>query len=678
MTTNRLAQSSSPYLLQHSSNPVDWFPWGTEAFQIAQESNKLVLVSIGYSTCHWCHVMAHEVFEDPTAAAFQNRSYVSIKVDREERPDIDQIYMEACRMLTGQGGWPLNVLCLPDGRPVHAATYLPKESWIHLLGQLQMMWLESPERVIQQATLLAESLAASALPDFAQAPESTPEPLTRSTENILREAWSRVAPGTDELYGGSSHTPKFPLPAQLAAFAEISKLLPPDENPSGAWKGKLRTYVENTLANLALGGISDQIGGGFYRYSTDAQWHIPHFEKMLYDNAQMLSLYAQAMRISPHPLWKRTLRLTLEWLNREMKTPEGLWYSALNADSEGEEGKAYLWNQGQVFEALQESPLIEDILATFDITNQGNWESGQSHIRIPERIWKKADLYDVTANLEMLEPARLLLFKTRSLRIQPSRDDKILLEWNALTAKGLLDAGRALVQPRTLSDGLQTLDAIYTHLRTPTGTFLRSICNGIPGPHAFLPDLAALFAADLAAYEVTQAPLWLERAQEVATLLLTHHLDSASPFFRMSSVHGETLFAHRIDLQDDVIPCANSQIALCLRTLGILTDNPVFVEHATKMVNTLREITLLEPSYHAHWLRAFVHQASPQVTVRIAGPDAQRWAREVWMLFPLAIIAGNELAGMDLQETTAEVCLGDRCLASVHDLKGLLNSVAGI
>jgi uncharacterized protein YyaL (SSP411 family) len=358
-----------------------------------------------------------------------------------------------------------------------------------------------------------------------------------------------------------------------------------------------------------------------------------------------------------------------------MKTPEGLWYSALNADSEGEEGKSYLWNQSQVFDILKDSPLIEDILSLYDITNHGNWELGQSHPRVPLQILKSTDLLDVTANLEMLEPARQLLLKSRNSRIQPSRDEKILLEWNALTAKGLLDAGRALAQPRILSDGLQTLDAIYIHLRSPAGPFLRSLCNGIPGPHAFLPDIAALLAANLTAYEVTLAPIWIERAQELVAHLFTDHQDMASPFFRMSSIHGETLFAHRIDLQDDVISCANSQIACSLRTLGILTDNSELVARSTKMVNTMREITLIEPNYHANWLRAFVHQTSSQVIVSIHGPEAHRWSREVWMLFPLAIIAGIEHAPLNSESTSAEVCQGNRCLASVHNLKDLLQTV---
>jgi len=668
---NHLAESSSPYLRQHAHQPIDWYPWGPEAFVKAQKEQKLVLVSIGYSTCHWCHVMAHEVFDDTKVAEFQNRFYVSIKIDREERPDLDQIYMDACRMLSGQGGWPLNVLCLPDGRPLHAVTYQPKDSWIHLLGQLRVLWVENPERVQTQAETLVDALRASSLPELQPIATTATEPLTRDPLNILREVWSHMAPQFDPIQGGTIGAPKFPLPPLLETLAELRSLW--GSEPSANWQVAWNKHVNTTLDGLCHGGIFDQIGGGFFRYSTDAQWHIPHFEKMLYDNAQLICVLARTQRSEPHPIWRRALLLSLENLQREFLSPEDLYTSALDADSEGREGAHYIWTQEQVFNSLPDTPLCESALETWDITRQGNWENGESVPRIPASLSQSLLPIDLSQRLLALEPVRKTLLAARTNKPRPSLDDKILLEWNALTARALLDAGRVLDDQRLLSHGLHLLDSLFTRLRDAQGSFHRSLHQGALGPLAFLPDLAQLAEACLTAYETSLEDTWLKRSEEVARIILHDYSDTQSPFFFTAPPAREELFAHRIPLHDDVIASANSVFARVLLRLGYLLENPEWTNRARQMILTKREDALNDPCYHANWLRAYVDLVVPAPSVEFSGPDAQRWAKNVWLLFPRVIIK----AGISSQEgTRAQVCKDSRCLPLCTDLRATLAAIS--
>jgi len=673
---NQLANASSPYLRQHASNLIDWQPWSTEAFAQAASEQKLVLVSIGYSTCHWCHQMSHDVFEDPTVAGFQNRSYISIKVDREERPDIDQVYMDACRLLTGQGGWPLNVFCLPDGRPIHAVTYLPKDAWIQMLGQLHLMWIESPERVSQQAEKIAEAVRAQTIPEFAEAPAENGEVMTRSPESLLREAWSRLAPMVDTLYGGTKGAPKFPLPVQLESLSELSRIFPPSLAPDDpTWKRDLREHVHHSLNSLSLAGIFDHVGGGFFRYSTDDEWHIPHFEKMLYDNAQALSLFARAYATDPNPLWKRAMRHTVDWLYTALARNDGLWMSALDADSEHREGACYAWSQAQVLDVLQTSANAETFVHTFDISHKGNWENGVNVPRIPWKLIRSEDPALLSTTLDAMEPERKILLQARSEREQPSTDDKVILEWNALLVRGLLDAGRALDDAKLISTGLTTLDALLNTMKDEQGRHLRSITGKEKGHRAFLSDLVFLADACLVAYETTLATHWASACEQIVDEIMAVHADTKSVFFLMSPSDGETLFASRVELDDNVIPSANSVLARVLARIGEIADEPAWIERSRQMILGMREIALSEPAFHANWLRAFIQQASPFATVQISGPDAQRWAREVWRIFPLARISGECTAQ---GQTRAEICDHQQCFGTTHSLKTTLEQIGTI
>ena len=679
---NHLSQSTSPYLLQHAENPVDWHPWEAEAFRQARESNQLVIVSIGYSTCHWCHVMAHEVFEDPHVAEMQNKGFVSIKVDREERPDVDNAYMQACRILTGQGGWPLNVFCLPDGRPIHAVTYLPKESWISLLGNLKLLWLDTPERIENQAQALVEAVQGLSDPEhFATLDADSLNP-TRPVTSILRETWSRIAPQIDMELGGTLGAPKFPLPTALDALQDIARL-----DTSEDWRKAMQTHVETTLDAMAMGGIHDQIGGGFFRYSTDAQWHIPHFEKMLYDNAQLLSLYAKAYAHQPKPLWKQVIRATIAWSQNALRNPQGLWFSALDADSPGGEGATYAWTQNQVMEALAQADLLESLgdkgteefLSFYDISHKGNWENGTSIPRIPQRQLKATSVDKFTTQLHKFSEARQALLHARNQRPQPATDHKVILEWNALMAKAYLDAGRSLDDAKLLSQGLDTLDAIFLHLKSAEGSFSHSVVfeNGTPtaGPQAFLADLAQLAEACHAAFEVTLQVSWLDRAETILIDIMNHHGDTQTAFFRTTSTLGESLFASPLELQDDVTPAANSTIARNLHRIGTLREYPLWTSHAASMIAAMRDQATGEPLFHANWLRNWLALVTPVITIRLGGPEATRWSRIIWSQFPSVIIGKTEATS---PVSVAEICAQNRCLAPVFDLRSVLETVGKI
>lgn len=656
---NKLVSSSSPYLQQHAGNPINWNPWDQSVWKQAKSQNQLVIVSIGYSTCHWCHVMAHEVFEDQSVATYQNKNFLSIKVDREERPDLDKIYMEACQVLSGQGGWPLNAICLPDGRPVQACTYLSKDVWIRMLGQIHLLWLENPERLIQQADAVQEAVQQLHVMD-PTIPYHADEKFRRASDEFFREIWSRISASCDTRYGGFSGAPKFPIPVLWESLSELSS------------NEAIQQQVHTTLDQMARNGIFDQIGGGFFRYSTDEHWHIPHFEKMLYDNAQLLSLYARAMRNAPSPLYRRVLRLTAQWLQDHMQSPEGLWYSALNADTKGVEGATYLWNQEQVFQAAPESEMLEEFLRSMDITSRGNWENGLSHLRLAPNISRDLSAMQVAQALEQFEPIRKSMLACRDKRDQPSRDEKVILEWNAYTAKGFLDAGLILDDQRLQTLGLNTLDALFTHMRDSNGNYYRTLTHGIPGEQAFLCDLTSLAEASLCAHEQTLSPHWLAHSSEVLEHILAHFHPSENGLYPMNSSLGESLYAQAFETRDDVLPSSNSTLARLLLRLGTLKEREDWITLGRALIQSMRETALNSPSSHPNWIRAIFDMLYPQPLVTIEGDHAQRWAREVWRLFPRVIISGKQRRS---ETTDATVCTDSACLPTVSTLKDLLNTL---
>jgi len=423
MKNNKLINETSPYLLQHANNPVDWLAWGDEAFKKAQAEDKLILVSIGYSACHWCHVMEHESFEDKEVADLMNKYFVCIKVDREERPDVDQIYMEAVQRISGRGGWPLNCFALPNGEPVWGGTYFPKHQWMEVLTNLYRLYTNEPDRIREQAKHLTQGIREQDFPDLSLVPRKADE------QKIINQLKGRF----DNRYGGMGAAPKFPMPVALDLILQLGYLRKNNE---------LLDFIYLTLDRMASGGIYDQAGGGFARYSVDERWFAPHFEKMLYDNAQLISLYSNAYKTSSKKEYERVVSETIGFIKRELTSPDGAFYSALDADSEGVEGKFYTWTYDELKTLLDED---EHFFSYFNITGNGNWEEGVNilHGEINR---------DEYAHLSNLSPERFgsqlqnslrILLDTRAKRIRPGLDDKILTSWNALMIAALCDAYQA-------------------------------------------------------------------------------------------------------------------------------------------------------------------------------------------------------------------------------------------
>jgi uncharacterized protein YyaL (SSP411 family) len=424
MYTNELINETSPYLLQHAHNPVNWYPWGKKAQSKARAENKLIIISIGYSACHWCHVMEHESFEDTTVAQIMNKFYVSIKVDREERPDVDQVYMDAAYVLTGKGGWPLNVIALPDGRPVYAGTYFPKEDWLKVLNYFSDLFVKQPELFEQEADKLLIALRQQRIPGLNDVDT------VFSQEDIIN-AFGKAVSRIDFTNGGTKGAPKFPLPniyEFLLAYYYHSN------------EPKAMEAVISLLDNMAGAGIYDQLGGGFARYSTDDIWKVPHFEKMLYDNGQLVSLYSDAYKITRDENYKQIVYQTLDFIMRDMKDESGGFYSAYDADSEGEEGKYYIWSKDEILNLLSEDGQL--FCDYYTITDDGNWEKGKNILFKTDNVDDLLEEYKIDKKTleKKISLAKEILFKEREKRVKPGLDDKILTSWNALMLKGLVDA----------------------------------------------------------------------------------------------------------------------------------------------------------------------------------------------------------------------------------------------
>ncbi|MGB0423051.1 MAG: thioredoxin domain-containing protein, partial [Flavobacteriales bacterium] len=426
--SNSLINETSPYLLQHAHNPVNWYPWSEEAFDLAKKQDKLVLISVGYSACHWCHVMERETFEDSTAAAFMNEHFISIKVDREERPDVDQVYMDAVQLMTKQGGWPLNCFALPDGKPIYGGTYFSKDAWMDVLINLVDLKANQPQKLENYAEELTKGIRS--LDQLVNIEE---------TENLDSEKWHQVVDDWkkywDQKEGGPNRAPKFPLPNNFEFLLHYSHLINDDET---------ETYVSTTLNKMIQGGIYDQIGGGFARYSTDAQWKAPHFEKMLYDNAQLLSLYALAYQKQANPEFKRIIEQTAEFINSELSHSSGAFYSALDADSDGEEGKFYVWTKPELKEAIGDDfSFLESI---YEINKKGKWENDTYILLRKSTDQELAQKFEMSLQeyLHKLEQLNNALLSERNKRIRPGLDNKSITSWNALCVQGLTRSYRAL------------------------------------------------------------------------------------------------------------------------------------------------------------------------------------------------------------------------------------------
>src|SRR3954471_13770763 len=555
---NRLASETSPYLLQHAENPVDWYPWGSEAFERARADDKPILVSIGYAACHWCHVMEHESFEDPQVASLMNDSFVCIKVDREERPDVDAIYMDAVQAMTGHGGWPLNAFLTPDGVPFYAGTYFPPQpqqgmpSWRMVLEGVARGWEEQRDDIIDGAQRIVSHLEATAR---IEAPEAELDAAT------LDAAQTAARQRYDAENGGWGGAPKFP-PASFIEF-----LLRRAE----------REMALHTLRRMAIGGMYDQVGGGFARYSVDARWLVPHFEKMLYDNALLARAYLHPSQVGGEPFFERVCRETLDWALRDLRQDEGGFASALDADSEGVEGKFYVWRLEEVREAL-EPELAAAAIEHFGMTETGNFEGANIPVR-------------ATADPEHLGEIKEALRAVREQRVWPGLDDKRLTAWNALMISALADAGAALDEPRYRDAAVAAAEFVLRDLRDADGRLLRTYNHGSAHLNAYLEDHAFLLEALLGLYEATFDPRWFREATGLAEQLLDRFADpERGGFFSTASDH-EALIARRKDLEDTPIPAGGSAAAFGLLRLARLTGERRYEEAALGQIRLVHTLT---------------------------------------------------------------------------------------
>jgi uncharacterized protein len=613
---NRLAQETSPYLLQHRDNPVDWFPWGPEALQRAREEDLPILLSVGYSACHWCHVMERESFEDPETAAYMNEHFVCVKVDREERPDVDAIYMEAVQSITGHGGWPMTVFLDPDGVPFYGGTYFPPDesrgmpSFRMVMEAVVHAFETQREEIREKAPVARARLGAI----------GEVEPRDLPGKAVLEEAVQRLLAAADRRNGGFGGAPKFPPASSLELLMA---------------RGETEV-VELTLDRMLAGGIYDQLGGGFARYSVDAIWLVPHFEKMLYDNALLARAYLHGWQTLGHERYRRACEETLDWMLREMRGPEGGFYSALDADSEGEEGRFYVWRPAEIREVLGEA--AEPVFEHYGVSERGNFEG--------------ANILHLAGGADSPEPpglaeARRALFDARAQRVRPGLDDKRLTSWNALAIAALGDAGAVLGRNDYLNAARACADFVLEQLRDADGRLLRTYKDGRAHLNAYLEDHAFLLEALLTLYESSFEPRWFEEARTLAEAMIERFGDPERGGFYSTSADHEELIARRKEVGDHPIPSGNSSAAMGLLRLGALAGERHYEKEAEGIFRLFAEPAVRHPDPFAHLLRALDFHLSPTREVALVGDELGELAAAVREkpLFHLVLAGGPEGSG---------------------------------
>jgi len=667
---NRLSQALSPYLRQHSYNPVDWFEWGEDALLKARTENKPLIISIGYASCHWCHVMAHESFSDKRIAGFMNANFVCIKVDKEERPDIDRIYMEAVQLLTGRGGWPLNAFALPDGRPFYAATYLPPNRWTELLNQMTFLFHTGYERVLAAAVSLTDGIQKNSLQGLSDSNPVTPKEYFSAYENLINTI--------DFRFGGYEGTPKFIMPAGIEFLLQYHYL-------TGDMKALDAARI--TLDALAKGGIYDQIGGGFARYSTDQFWKVPHFEKMLYDNAQLITLYSHAYQLTNKMDYGEIAEQTILFAERELLQKEGGFYASIDADSEHEEGKFYVWTKQEI-ESVLEPQIAEIILRFYQITTIGNWESGKNilHCTIDKSGFSIENGIPVNEFEVMLKKAKNLLLERRKSRIRPATDDKILTSWNALMISGYVNAYKAFGKEKYLEGAIRTAWFIKTQMLRDSGLLYRVYKDGQVSTKAFLDDYALLAESFIDLYEVTFDPGWLNLSHLMTSYVVSHFHDPDNCLFFYTSDQAENLIARKHDLSDNVIPASNSVFANVLFKLGILLENTGYTQMAEKMILKVKEEFTRQGVYYANWAMLLGKMVNSTYEVVISGENAMPVSLVMQKRYlPTTLFAGGSSENLPLllnrlidNKTVIYVCKNKVCnypVYSVEDALALMKQV---
>lgn len=610
--TNTLINETSPYLLQHAHNPVNWMAWNTENLKEARELGKPLLISIGYSSCHWCHVMEHESFEDEQVAEYMNEYFYCIKVDREERPDVDQIYMTAANITTGSGGWPLNCFALPDGRPFHAGTYYPKHGWLKLLETVHNQYTNNRAKLEDYAARLTQGIKMqeTAISD------NTAQLLDF---DALQKGVGNWKAKWDMIEGGMAKAPKFPMPSNYEFLIPYTYF----GNDVQA-----NDFIEISLTKMALGGIYDQIGGGFSRYSTDAIWKAPHFEKMLYDNGQLLSVYAKAYKMNKKPLYLTVINQTIEWMQRDMLDKSGLFYSALDADSEGEEGKYYVWTQEELQAILGKD--FELAERYYEIGGKAMWEHNNNILlRTAENSQfaneNNIDLKELETRIERIN-AKLL--DVRLKRIPPGLDDKCLTSWNSLTITGLCEAFKVTQNQQHKQLAIDCLDALLKSQLKDNTELLHSYKEGKSTINGMLEDYSFTILACLSVYELTGESNYALTAQKLTKVAIAKFYDVEKELFYFN-VDNE-LIVRTIEVYDNVIPSTNSAMANALIDVGLLFGNTQYLKLAENLIGKVQENISSYPGGHSNWAKAHLKLSKPYFEIAIVGPNAEALAKEVF------------------------------------------------
>lgn len=636
---NRLASSQSPYLLQHANNPVDWFPWGSEALEKAKKENKPILVSIGYSACHWCHVMEHESFEDELTAELMNEHFVCIKIDREERPDLDNIYMDAVQAMGLQGGWPLNVFLMPNQKPFYGGTYFKNEQWTRLLANIADAFKKHEDQLAESAEGFGRSLSRSEIEKYG---------IKESEEDFsaddLSEVITKLSAQFDKEWGGMNRIPKFPMPAIwdfALDYAITSKRV------------DLKESVFFTLKKIGMGGIYDHLRGGFARYSVDGEWFAPHFEKMLYDNGQLLEIYAKAYQVSGDPFFLEKVNETVDWLEVEMLTGEGGFEAAQDADSEGVEGKFYTWRYSELEKLVgDEMPWLRKL---YNLKIHGNWEDGVNILFQTASYQEVAKEFNMSESelLGKLKKVKKTLLEVRNQRIFPGKDDKILAGWNGLMSTGLIQAFIATGEKRILNLALNNLKFIQEKLMVD-GIFYRSYKNGQAYTPGFLEDYAAVIKAALKAFEVSGKSDLLDFAKTLTDFSLENFYDEKEGFFYFNNPKAEKLIANKKELFDNVIPASNSIMARNLHRLALFTYEEKYGEIAETMLRKMKDLILKEPGFLCNWASLLLEKVVPTAEIGIVGKGAESLALELLEKQPSNIV----LAWSEKSTETAPILNG--------------------
>ncbi len=652
--SNRLIHATSPYLLQHAYNPVDWFEWGPEALDKALKEDKPILVSIGYSSCHWCHVMERESFEVEAIAQLMNETCVCIKVDREERPDIDQIYMDAVQALGVNGGWPLNVFLTPQQKPFFGGTYFSPQAWIQILRNIGKAFLMNRKHLEDTAEELQLHLSRSDVDRFLQKSSS---PWEKDLETMFNKLASRF----DRTWGGMDKAPKFVMPSVWRFLLQYHYITTNSDSLE---------QVRLTLDKIAAGGIYDHVGGGFARYSVDAHWFAPHFEKMLYDNAQLLSLYSEAYTLTKDETHKAVVYETFDWIMREMTHPDGGFYSALDADSEGVEGQYYVWKQSELEEILGTN--ASGVAEYYSVTPNGNWEHGNNI------LMRDASKKISTPSFNhLLADAKQKMLAVREKRVKPGLDDKIIAGWNAMAICGLVDAYGTFGDERFLAAALKNMKFIEEQL-TSDGKLFRSYKGKRSSTSGFLDDYAYVIQAQLKLYQVTFDESWIHKAEKLIALVLENFYDPNDGFFFYTSAHSEKLITRKKEIFDNVIPSSNAIMAQNLFVAGSLLDKEDWKQAAFTMTEALGHIITSEPNYMSQWAMVYIQIRHGLNEVLLMGKGVHSLRASIQKKYrPFVLLQGSSgpstlplfegkttLGGKD----TIYVCYQKTCGLPVHTL----------